>query len=64
MEKTDFRQLINELVDSGYSLELLAHECECGSAYLRQLMNGKRKTPNYDLGRRLVELHEQMGEGE
>jgi hypothetical protein len=58
MKKTNFRKIIRELVKSGYSDALLAHECGCSQTYITQLSKGHRKQPGYDIGRKLSELHE------
>jgi hypothetical protein len=58
LKEVDFSKIIREITRSkGYSYALLAHQCECSVGYLQDLQKGKRKVPNYNLGRTLVEMH-------
>lgn len=57
MPKVNFRKIIRELKRNDYSDALLAHECACSSTYIKQIGLGKSR-PGYDIGARLIELHE------
>lgn len=57
--RTNFSKIIKDLHKAGWINAYLADECQCSRAYIGQLAKGHRKQPNYDIGRQLVELHEQ-----
>ena len=59
MEKINFRKIIRELKRAEYSDALLAHECDCSQTYIARLAKGDSR-PGYDIGEKLIELHEAL----
>lgn len=58
--KTNFANIIAELVANGTSYALIADKCDCSEAYIKQLASGTRgiKGPNYDIGVRIMDMHD------
>ena len=56
--ETNFSEVINDLRAAGWKNYEIAAEIECSAVYIGQLVNGHRISPTYDLGRRLIELHQ------
>jgi len=57
--RTNFRKIIKDLQKGGFTKADLARECQCTPTYITQLAKGHRKQPNYDIGKKMVELLEQ-----
>ena len=58
--KTNFSKIIKDLQRAGYSKAEISREIGCSAVYIGHLANSKRKRPRYELGKRLVELHESI----
>lgn len=57
---TNFQEMIEELVSAEHSTALIAHKAQCSESYIKQLSQGKRKTPGYDIGVRIATLHKEV----
>lgn len=53
----DWKLLIADLKEFGYSQPRIATECDCGQATINELATGKTLQPRYPLGLALTELH-------
>ena len=60
----DWKRLIDELMASGMSQAQIAAVCETGQSHISALRLGKRRSPGWDLGQRLVLLHYNVMEHE
>lgn len=56
-QKPDFKEVVSDLIDNGYSPADIASECGCTETYIRALASGKAKGCGYVIGSRLMELH-------
>jgi len=54
---TNFSKLIKDLRRIEWTNAEIAMKIGCSPVYVGQLANGNRKTPSYEIGRKLVELH-------
>ncbi len=55
---TDFSKLIKDLQSNKFSNVAISEIIGCSPSYIGQLAKGNREQPGYDLGRRLVLLHQ------
>ena len=54
----DWKNLIQDLRDSGLTQNEIADKAGCSQAYISDLSNGKRgKSVSYEIGTRLRDLH-------
>lgn len=53
----DWKSLIADLKELGYSQPRIAAECDCGQATVNELATGKTLQPRYPLGVALTALH-------
>lgn len=60
-ETTDFRTIIRQIMVHGRLRHVdIAAECGCTENHISRLACGCAKTTYYDLGRRIVDLHERV----
>lgn len=60
MTDRDFSAILNDLRQARYTDTQLAYMCNCTRQYIRRLRVGEAKRPNYEIGRKLVQLHEAL----
>jgi predicted transcriptional regulator len=53
----DFQTLVTEIIATGKTQTWIAEKVDCSQSTVSDLANGNTKTPSFDLGRRLVDLH-------
>jgi transcriptional regulator with XRE-family HTH domain len=53
----NWSKLIREIMDSGMTQKVIAERCNTGQSYISGLLNKKKKSPNWQLGQNLIELH-------
>ncbi len=53
----DWKSLITELQERGFTQPQIAAFCECGQATISDLANGNTKEPRHSLGESLRRLH-------
>ena len=53
-----FSKIIKDLRAAGWYNSEIAAKVDCSAVYIGQLANGNRKEPGYNLGRKLVLLHQ------
>lgn len=58
-EEVDFRQLIQELRDSGWTYEAIGDHIGRSESTIRNLVRGVADMPRYDVGAKIVNLHRQ-----
>ncbi len=59
-EKMDWKIIISELTDrsrGGYTQSALAKHCDCSQSTISEIGTGEIKTPNANIGLKLIELH-------
>lgn len=54
---TQFSKIIKELIDSGMTQAEIARRCATSQGYISDMINGRRKCPNWILGDALIRLH-------
>jgi transcriptional regulator with XRE-family HTH domain len=55
----DWTQIIGDLEDSGLTQKEIAERAGCSQPYVSQLKRGQRKSPDFQIGQALAQLHEQ-----
>jgi hypothetical protein len=53
----DWKTLIQDLMNVGLTQASIAASVDSGQSHISCLYRGDRKTPNWDLGQRLLKLH-------
>jgi len=53
----DWTRLIADLTGAGMTQAEIAEACGCTQSSISDLWRGETKSPNFDLGSRLVQLH-------
>lgn len=53
----NWKKLIQDLMDAGVTQAVIADKCGTSQGYISGLYRGDRKSPNYELGSKLVALH-------
>lgn len=53
----DWKNIIKDLTDSGFTQSQIAALCNTGQSYICSLSKGVRKSPNWKLGESLLKLH-------
>lgn len=53
----DWKLLIAELTQAGFSQQQIAAACNCGQASISELATGKTVNPSYSLGVNLTSFH-------
>ena len=53
----NFKALLTELVDMGYTQTAIAKVCGCSIPAINDLISGKTIMPSYGLGSCIIELH-------
>lgn len=57
----DWSKLITDLEDGGMTQVEIAAACTTSQSYISQLKTGERKTPGWDIGDAIKELHRKKG---
>lgn len=57
----NFKNILEKLIESGWTQQELAIECKCGQSTLSDIFSGKTKEPRGFLAFKLVELSEKEG---
>lgn len=60
MVSMNFKNIIQDLMQSGWSQADIATHCNTGQSHISGLCTGDRKMPGYDLGVSLVALHKRV----
>jgi transcriptional regulator with XRE-family HTH domain len=55
----DWKALIADLEGAGLTQKDIAEAAGCSQPYVSQLKAGQRRGPDYEIGKALVELHQQ-----
>lgn len=53
----NWTNIISELIEAGLTQVEIASACETTQSNISDLLNGKRKKPNWELGDALLKLH-------
>lgn len=56
----NWKTIIQELNDSGFTQRDIADRCNTSQSYISTLYNGQRKSPNWHLGDQLIRLHHEV----
>ncbi|WP_310626694.1 helix-turn-helix transcriptional regulator [Limnohabitans sp.] len=56
----NWKQIISDLSDRGYTQPKLAEACGCGQATISDMATGKTKSPRYEVGAKLLKILEGM----
>lgn len=57
MPSMDWKTIISELVDEGYTQPQIAAQCGCSQTAISELSTGKTAQPRFDTGHALQQLH-------
>jgi transcriptional regulator with XRE-family HTH domain len=54
----DWKNIISQLIDKGYTQQQLAQKCGCGQATISELSRGETKSTRFEVGQKLLGLLE------
>lgn len=56
----DWKKIIQDLTNSGLTQAQIAESCNTGQSHISALSKGVRKSPNWQLGESLINMHKRI----